>query len=110
MRCFEHSGEHPLLGIVLIDDGAGHSFHDFRKWFFLLKFHTFSTFSCKLSCQHGICLTDDYHFQGNLKAAITADVIQGITMIIISFGVIAQGIYESGGVKKAYVINKEHGT
>lgn len=44
-----------------------------------------------------------------MKAAITADVIQGITMIIISFGVIAQGIYESGGVEKAYVINKAHG-
>lgn len=51
-----------------------------------------------------------FTIKGNLKAAITADVIQGITMIIISFGVIAQGIYESGGVEKAYVINKEHGT
>lgn len=55
------------------------------------------------------CITFLFYFKGNLKAAITADVIQGITMIIISFGVIAQGIYESGGVEKAYVINKEHG-
>lgn len=31
-------------------------------------------------------------------------------MIIISFGVIAQGIFESGGIEKAYVINKEHST
>lgn len=50
-----------------------------------------------------------FNIQGNLKAAITADVIQGITMIIISFGVIAQGIYESGGIEKVYAINKEHG-
>lgn len=30
-------------------------------------------------------------------------------MILVSFGVIAQGIYESGGVEKAYTINKDHG-
>ncbi|XP_031635976.1 sodium-coupled monocarboxylate transporter 1 [Contarinia nasturtii] len=46
---------------------------------------------------------------GNLKSAITADVIQGITMIIVSFGVIAQGAYDAGGVKKAVTINREHG-
>lgn len=69
---------------------------------------------------------------GNLKSAITADVIQGlvllfiiqrlyksfhsvslylyrITMIIVSFGVIAQGAYEAGGVEKAVKINREHG-
>lgn len=47
--------------------------------------------------------------QGNLKAAITADVIQGITMIIVSFGVIAQGAYEAGGVEKAVEINRDNG-
>lgn len=73
---------------------------------------------------------------GNLKSAITADVIQGlvfrfkflawiyhryhlikpksihvhrITMIIVSFGVIAQGAYDAGGVNKAVTINREHG-
>lgn len=44
-----------------------------------------------------------------MKAAITADVIQGITTILVSFSVIAQGIYESGGVEKAYKINKDEG-
>lgn len=44
-----------------------------------------------------------------MKAAITADVIQGITMIIVSFGVIAQGAWEAGGVSKAVEINRENG-
>lgn len=47
--------------------------------------------------------------KGNLKAAITADVIQGITMIIVSFGVIAQGFFTAGGVEKAVTINREQG-
>lgn len=47
--------------------------------------------------------------KGNLKAAITADVIQGITMIIVSFGVIAQGMFDAGGVKKSVEINRDHG-
>lgn len=44
-----------------------------------------------------------------MKAVITADVIQGITMIIVSIAVIVQGAYESGGVEKAYTINKDQG-
>lgn len=30
-------------------------------------------------------------------------------MIIVSFGVIAQGVYDAGGVKKAVTINRDHG-
>lgn len=30
-------------------------------------------------------------------------------MIIVSFGVIAQGAYEAGGVQKAIDINRDHG-
>lgn len=33
---------------------------------------------------------------GGLKAAITADVIQGVTMIIVSVAVIFQGMWEAG--------------
>lgn len=47
--------------------------------------------------------------QGGLKAAITADVIQGLTMIFVSIGVIIQGVYETGGVEKMYNINKDNG-
>ncbi|XP_037029311.1 sodium-coupled monocarboxylate transporter 1 [Bradysia coprophila] len=46
---------------------------------------------------------------GGLKAAITADVIQGITIIIISIVVIGQGIFESGGIAEVYNINRDNG-
>lgn len=30
-------------------------------------------------------------------------------MIIVSFGVIAQGVYDAGGVEKSVTINRDHG-
>lgn len=50
-----------------------------------------------------------FNLKGGLKAAITADVIQGLTMIFVSIGVIIQGAYETGGVAKVYDINKDNG-
>lgn len=40
--------------------------------------------------------------KGGLKAAITADVIQGLTMITISLAIIIQGAYETGGPIKVF--------
>lgn len=37
-------------------------------------------------------------FQGGLKAAILADVMQGLTMIAVSVAIIIQGSIEGGGV------------
>uniref|UniRef100_A0A1L8DES3 Putative sodium/solute symporter n=1 Tax=Nyssomyia neivai TaxID=330878 RepID=A0A1L8DES3_9DIPT len=46
---------------------------------------------------------------GGLKAAITADVIQGITMIAISVAIIIQGAYETGDPVKVFNIVKDEG-
>ncbi|XP_059611240.1 sodium-coupled monocarboxylate transporter 1 [Phlebotomus argentipes] len=46
---------------------------------------------------------------GGLKAAITADVIQGVTMIAISVAIIIQGIFETGSPKKVYDTVKDEG-
>lgn len=100
MRCIEHCCERAVLGIVLTDDNPWHSVHNFRKCFAFLLESYFLVLSLHFFLQSK---------QGNLKAAITADVIQGITMIIVSFGVIAQGAYEAGGVERAVKINSEHG-
>lgn len=68
------------------------------------KFINYCEFSLNL-----LFLSFCFWIKGNLKAAITADVIQGITMILVSFGVIAQGVYEAGGVEKVYKISRDHG-
>lgn len=46
---------------------------------------------------------------GGLKAAITADVIQGVLMIIVSLGFVIQGVYDAGGVTKVIDINQING-
>ena len=46
---------------------------------------------------------------GGLKAAITADVIQGVTMILVSIVIFIQGAYESGGLKNVYETNRDNG-
>lgn len=46
---------------------------------------------------------------GGLKAAITADVIQGLLMIIVSLGFVIQGVYDAGGVSKVIEINRDNG-
>lgn len=47
--------------------------------------------------------------QGGLKAAINADVIQTITVIIVSVAIIIKGTIFSGGVKRVYDINRNDG-
>ncbi|XP_045473310.1 sodium-coupled monocarboxylate transporter 1 isoform X2 [Harmonia axyridis] len=46
---------------------------------------------------------------GGLKAAILADVMQGLTMIAVSFAIIFQGTIEAGGVSEVFQTNKEDG-
>lgn len=46
---------------------------------------------------------------GGLKAAITADVIQGSVMIVVSMAVIIQGAYDVGGVNNVIQINNDNG-
>ncbi|XP_055681231.1 sodium-coupled monocarboxylate transporter 1-like [Lutzomyia longipalpis] len=46
---------------------------------------------------------------GGFKAAITADVIQGITMIAVSIAIIIQGVYETGGPVKVFNVVKDEG-
>lgn len=48
-------------------------------------------------------------FQGGLKAAITADAIQGSVLILVSALISIQGAYETGTVKDVYEINKKNG-
>lgn len=47
--------------------------------------------------------------QGGLKAAITADVIQGLTMLIVSIAIIIQAAYEAGGIDNVYKLNRDSG-
>lgn len=47
--------------------------------------------------------------QGGLKAAITADTIQGAVLIAVSILICIQGAYETGTVRDVYNINKENG-
>jgi Na+/proline symporter len=50
-----------------------------------------------------------FSFQGGLKAAITADVIQGLTMIICSLAIIIYGCIDVGGVGKVIDVTSERG-
>lgn len=47
--------------------------------------------------------------QGGLKAAILADVMQGLTMIAISVAIIIQGCVEAGGFVDVFNISKKDG-
>lgn len=46
---------------------------------------------------------------GGLKAAITADVIQGVLMVFVSIGFVIQGVCDAGDVSKVIHINKDNG-
>lgn len=48
-------------------------------------------------------------FQGGLKAAILADVMQGLTIVAVSVAIIFQGCIEVGGFGTVYERNKEGG-
>ncbi|KAL9899687.1 sodium-coupled monocarboxylate transporter 1 isoform 1-T2 [Glossina fuscipes fuscipes] len=50
-----------------------------------------------------------FSIKGGLKAAINADVIQTVTVILVSLAVIIKGTIFSGGVKQVYEINRNDG-
>lgn len=50
-----------------------------------------------------------FNILGGLKAAILADVMQGLTMIAVSLAIIFQGCFEAGGMDEVYRRNKEGG-
>uniref|UniRef100_A0A1A9ZG68 Sodium-coupled monocarboxylate transporter 2 n=1 Tax=Glossina pallidipes TaxID=7398 RepID=A0A1A9ZG68_GLOPL len=50
-----------------------------------------------------------FSIKGGLKAAINADVIQTVTVILVSLAVIIKGTIFSGGVKRVYEINRNDG-
>ncbi|XP_062535647.1 sodium-coupled monocarboxylate transporter 1-like isoform X3 [Armigeres subalbatus] len=50
-----------------------------------------------------------FNLLGGLKAAIMADVIQGVTMILISIGIIIQSMVTVGGFGKIFTIPAENG-
>lgn len=52
---------------------------------------------------------DCVDLQGGLKAAITADAIQGLTLVLVCIFVIVQGTYETGSIEKVYTINRDDG-
>jgi Na+/proline symporter len=47
--------------------------------------------------------------QGGLKAAITADVVQGLTMIACSLAIIIFGTIDVGGFQKVISVSSERG-
>lgn len=47
--------------------------------------------------------------QGGLKAAITADAIQGLTLMGVCICVVAQGAFETGSVEDLYTISRDNG-
>lgn len=60
-------------------------------------------------CSKYLRISLDCSKQGGLKAAITADAIQGMVLIFVSVLIGIQGAYETGSVKDVYNINKENG-
>ncbi|XP_076265749.1 sodium-coupled monocarboxylate transporter 1 [Rhynchophorus ferrugineus] len=50
-----------------------------------------------------------FNLLGGLKAAILADVMQGLTMIAVSFAIIAQGCVEAGGPGNVFYLSKRDG-
>lgn len=44
-----------------------------------------------------------------MKAAINADVIQTITILVVTVAVCIQGTLSSGGPKKVYELNRDNG-
>ncbi|KAI8130172.1 Sodium/iodide cotransporter [Lucilia cuprina] len=60
-----------------------------------------------ICCMTTICVF--FSIKGGLKAAINADVIQTVTVIIVSIAIIIKGTIFSGGVKRVYDINRNDG-
>jgi Na+/proline symporter len=50
-----------------------------------------------------------FQFQGGLKAAITADVVQGLSMIVCSLAIIIVGSIDVGGFGKVIELSSERG-
>ncbi|XP_022224905.2 LOW QUALITY PROTEIN: sodium-coupled monocarboxylate transporter 1 [Drosophila obscura] len=50
-----------------------------------------------------------FTIMGGLKAAINADVIQTLTILVVTLAVCIQGTISSGGPKKVYQLNRENG-
>ncbi|XP_051169632.1 sodium-coupled monocarboxylate transporter 2 isoform X2 [Leptopilina boulardi] len=50
-----------------------------------------------------------FTLMGGLKAAITSDVIQGLTMIVVSIVIVIHGTIDVGGVGTVFNITKERG-
>ncbi|KAH8382196.1 hypothetical protein KR009_002237 [Drosophila setifemur] len=50
-----------------------------------------------------------FTIMGGLKAAINADVIQTLTILVVTMAVCIQGTISTGGVKKVYQLNKDNG-
>ncbi|XP_057651521.1 sodium-coupled monocarboxylate transporter 1 [Diorhabda carinulata] len=50
-----------------------------------------------------------FNILGGLKAAIWADVMQGVTMIVVSMAIMFQGCFEAGGPLKVIEVNREDG-
>lgn len=49
------------------------------------------------------------HLQGGMKAAITADAIQGFVLIFVTVMIAIQGVLETGDVHSVYQLNKDNG-
>ncbi|KAM7364289.1 sodium-coupled monocarboxylate transporter 1 isoform 2-T14 [Cochliomyia hominivorax] len=60
-----------------------------------------------ICCMATICIF--FSIKGGLKAAINADVIQTVTVIIVSIAIIIKGTIFSGGMKRVYDINRNDG-
>nr|XP_023016960.1 sodium-coupled monocarboxylate transporter 1 [Leptinotarsa decemlineata]XP_023016961.1 sodium-coupled monocarboxylate transporter 1 [Leptinotarsa decemlineata] len=50
-----------------------------------------------------------FNILGGLKAAIWADVMQGLTMIVVSMAIIFQGCFEADGPARVITVNKQDG-
>ncbi|EDW54607.1 GM18682 [Drosophila sechellia] len=50
-----------------------------------------------------------FTIMGGLKAAINADVIQTVTILVVTVAVCIQGTISTGGLKKVYQLNRDNG-
>lgn len=103
LRRTQYSCQYPILGVLSADDCFGYFVHDFREF---EKCHYRRCYS-RVGI-HSFCITDE-RFDLTKLTHFFLILKNRITMIIVSFGVIAQGVFDAGGVEKAVTINRDHG-
>lgn len=105
----EYNCKRTILAVSVADAVSQHCIYIPGKVYIYLCSHQFHLQSCVAMRNIDASYLRCFDIQGGLKAAITADAIQGTVLILVSVLISIQGAYETGNVKDVYNINKENG-